>query len=341
MAGVYLYKNGSPSPYEYWERAGYTGDKTTPTPYLAWFKKTSSGDNSYTCNGTNPVRSMHGGIEEEARNRAYERFSGSLKEKMEMVASLAELNSTIDTVADGLGNLAKGLNAIRKGKFSQAAKHLGASDLKKFNDTVAGGWLAYQWALKPIVNDVTKGLNGLTTKMSSFTPVKVSATLSKSSTYTQGNWYWGGQNIDKWDSSVSVRISANVRISNPSLYRASETGLTNPFATALELIPFSFLLDWVSNVGDLVGSLDAFVGLELENAQTTIRREVSHYRTYNGNYPIQAFGPAIWINDHAIEFQRIPGVISPTFQFRNPCTSVVRAANALALLVSVTSSLRS
>jgi len=337
----YIFRSGGDK-FTHWERAGYTGDKSTPTPYKAWFKTVGSSNGTYQCNGSNTLNNMHSGVREEAYNKAYDRFIAKVKDKANMALNLAELNQTLDSVANGLGRLTKAFSCLKKGDprgMCKALKQALPQTLKDFNNDAAGAWLAYQWAFKPTVQDVVKDLNRSVDLFRCETPVVAYGSAEKFSRYTSNSDY--GVYFDDWRSRAQVKISAYVRISNNGLYRASQTGLTNPFALTYELIPFSFILDWVTNTGSIIGALDDFAGLELTKAHVTTKPFVRHDWIWPGPRPWY------WSDDAPSSYfeevqgiERALGISTPFFQTRNPFTGVTRAANALALLVSVTSSMR-
>jgi hypothetical protein len=62
---------------------------------------------------------------------------------------------------------------------------------------------------------------------------------------------------------VTVKRSrARYRIRDAGLKQLSQVGITNPALLVWELIPYSFVFDWIIPVGDFLGSLDALVGVE-------------------------------------------------------------------------------
>lgn len=59
------------------------------------------------------------------------------------------------------------------------------------------------------------------------------------------------------------------KIENPLVHLAQQLGLTNPFASAWELIPFSFLIDWVLSVGQALERLSALDGVAITECWRT------------------------------------------------------------------------
>lgn len=79
----------------------------------------------------------------------------------------------------------------------------------------------------------------------------------------------------KWSSSWSASghstYACSVAVTNPNLWLGNKLGLINPFGVAWDLVPWSFLVNMVSNMGQVMGSLTDFAGLTLSNTSLTTR----------------------------------------------------------------------
>jgi len=70
----------------------------------------------------------------------------------------------------------------------------------------------------------------------------------------------------KWTANKHIRWSRVVRggyvykIENESISTQQSFGILNPFVFAWEVIPYSFVVDWVANVGECLQGLNAFAG---------------------------------------------------------------------------------
>lgn len=55
-------------------------------------------------------------------------------------------------------------------------------------------------------------------------------------------------------------------MSNPELFALASLGLLNPASLAWELVPLSFVVDWIVPVGPFLEAMTAGVGIELSHA---------------------------------------------------------------------------
>lgn len=141
---------------------------------------------------------------------------------------------------------------------------------------------------------------------------------------------------NSWTGKFIVRLQARVRISNPNLYEANRLGLTNPAAVAWEVVPFSFLIDWFVNVGEVIGGYTSELGLEITDRQVLrfFKGDSSSVMIGNKNYPSYLYG---WDCKAKVALvKREVGLFpSPMLTYALPRISWTRAATAVSLLVSV------
>jgi len=69
-----------------------------------------------------------------------------------------------------------------------------------------------------------------------------------------------------------IRAKARYKISDPALKALAQMGITNPHLLVWELIPYSFVFDWIFPVGDFLSSIDAMNG----TSNLTVVRSVYH-----------------------------------------------------------------
>lgn len=190
--------------------------------------------------------------------------------------SISEAKGTIGMIGDAVVKLSTAYRQVRKGRFKSAAQTLGLRSTPKglsLRKSAERNWLQYRYGWRLVVYDIeslTKTLyDQLTTR-----PIllRVTAKAERHRKATQVT------NLVRFDNPYSgatlftVTVTKNIvtdqvcrggyvyEISNTALAGAQSFGLANPFVWAWEVIPYSFVLDWVVNVGSVLEGLTAFVG---------------------------------------------------------------------------------
>jgi hypothetical protein len=129
-----------------------------------------------------------------------------------------------------------------------------------------------------------------------------------------------------WGASVAIR--ARVKVQNVDLYRLEQLGLLNPAVLAWELVPFSFVVDWFTNVGDYLASFTDFIGLELTFPQTVYLSRNSEKVLYNWNGSLLLNGTY-----NLFSMRRTPGISGPALHVRSSkWPSATRGLTAISLL---------
>lgn len=78
-----------------------------------------------------------------------------------------------------------------------------------------------------------------------------------------------------WSATGHSTYSCGVTVANPHLWVANKLGLVNLAGIVWDLVPWSFLVNMVSNMGQVMGSLTDFVGLSLSNTSLTTKLTMS------------------------------------------------------------------
>lgn len=103
-------------------------------------------------------------------------------------------------------------------------------------------------------------------------------------------------------------------------------GLANPLQWILEAIPFSFVVDWFSNLSQVVGQWTDFYGYSFERTWRSYKYKATHdqvtFSPYGGGFSAEGF-----------VFQRYLDLPKPKLVFAYERFGVERAANAISLLV--------
>lgn len=116
---------------------------------------------------------------------------------------------------------------------------------------------------------------------------------------------------------IRCHLQARMRITNPNLLLAESLGLVNPAHVFWDWLPFSYMVDWVANVGKWLKSWTNFAGVELVDPMMTMSYSGSFAATsmYQWNY--QPRKTAI----NFFTMTRTRGLPSYQFIFNNPLQS--------------------
>lgn len=188
---------------------------------------------------------------------------------------------------------------------------------------VSSMWLEMYFGFLPLMGDIHDSLKVLSDPIRNLT--KVSGTgANQRHVSDRGYFTTSGTALDQ------CRIFAEVRINNPNLALAERMGLVNPLAIAWELVPFSFVVDWFTNVGQIAESVTDLAGI------TILRGGVTR-KTRGSGTLVESDGSTVW-NSFGLTtmmIQRSPGISTPELAFRNPLGDWKRAATQISLLVQL------
>ncbi|UUW21347.1 MAG: maturation protein [Sanya fiers-like virus 31] len=262
-------------------------------------------------------------------NNAYRKLLAAIGENAGLGVDLVEVNQSIDMISKRALQLTRFTRSLLRGDIIGAGKQLGLTekrvkktfysrrrksvvrirkevltlqktDVKGYSKLVADLWLEFHFGWEPLVKDIHDSI----TVLESITPshnVKVRGYAT--STYRRT----GSSGYDQWDIKSYWTLGALVQVSNPNLRLASQLGVVNPASLLWEVVPFSFVVDWFSNVGEFLASFTDFAGLSIRNAYQTnlevikVRHYVNppYYNEYVGEYvkcvrtPVSSFNKPI------------------------------------------------
>lgn len=117
-----------------------------------------------------------------------------------------------------------------------------------------------------------------------------------------------------------VTVGTLVTIVNPNRWLLERAGLLNPASVAWDLVPWSFLVNMVTNMGQLVNSITDFAGLSFDNQSTTYTFDISGAarvaNLYPTNHPGYGTSSSVYVlKDKGRTIGTIP---RPSFQFKMP-----------------------
>jgi hypothetical protein len=191
--------------------------------------------------------------------------------KVNLAVMYAEASKTSDLILDTARRIDRAYRAFRRGNLKVVASELGISPHK-----VHKTWLEYRYGWLPLLMDV-KGSAEFFAQQYIVRPVRWKASVSKKVVMaldlSEDMNPWGGPPTSHMSEllsrSLETKMVAWCELTSPHLSELQQLGLTNPSLVAWELVPFSFVFDWIISVGDWLTGLTALQGVTVLRAFTS------------------------------------------------------------------------
>lgn len=256
-------------------------------------------------------------------------------------ASLGEGGQTLNMFLSNGKTLIDALIAAKRLQWHQIPGILGMSRRDVLSGRFpANKWLEYQYGWRPLMSDIYAGQQKIHEVIEQGSLIRASATSSTAIGGSIGAW--GGMTVVNATASVRTVIAA--RIKNTQTRSINSWGLLNPLSVAWELVPFSFVVDWVMPIGNTFSALSATAGLEPMGGFRNVRKRWNLANTgesfsQGGDYTITTLNTGSF-GTSGFSFSRevLNGFPLPQFYATNPFmdkkgdAKLGRIANALALL---------
>jgi len=271
-------------------------------------------------------------------------LTGLKDQNINLGVAAAEGKQVVNMIANTATKLAGAGFAMKRGDLAGAAQALGISPKGKKHrrpstaKNLANNWLELQYGWMPLLSDIYGGAQYLANQK--YRPPRTK--LTSSSTKTGGS-----RTVVKGDLEITTDTISTTHTVKYVVYFSEPLGgnppvalgLTNPFAIAWELVPFSFVVDWFLPVGSYLSNIDATSGQTfIKGCKTEFWRGLSR-RVESGNgYVIGT--RKTWVYKHleatkeVIFCDRTKLNGFPTNKvpsFKNPLSGA-HVANAMALL---------
>lgn len=255
---------------------------------------------------------------------------------------LVELKKTLGMIRRPMDGLVQYLKAYQKRRRNPRYK--GGASLAA---TAAGSWLEYRFGWRPFLLEMEAGLDTLLN--GNFVPRKTSRAMRErtvTSTVQRVNHpsvLFGGFSADLTDQfSTTYTVRAGVLYAT-NMDLSSQLGFrwADLPSTAWELVPFSFVVDWFANVGDLIqalvpkGGVTHLAEFETIHVKSECRRTCSRISGATGWVYTPPEGTHVRIYE---TFERVPKLTSPGFSFAFSLEEALkgsRVLDAVALLTQI------
>ena len=192
---------------------------------------------------------------------------------------IAEAHKTVSMIGEMATDVAKFLQAISRGQKKIWTQR-----------QVDGLYMEYRYGWRLLVRDIVDACKAIYDAMRGGVLQKATS-YAKSSSVSSGSLgdYWisdpnigiTGTVIRKTDALSEVRITLYYRDDHPWTGTLQQFGISNPFLLGWEVIPLSFVVDWVLNVGGFLSSIDAFLG------KAFVKGCVSYKVTHKNSYSLE------------------------------------------------------
>lgn len=283
------------------------------------------------------------------RSRAITKALLKLKnQKMDLSVTYLEREQTANLLYDTAVSMKKAYRDVRKGKLKRAAERFRNTKFKgpkaivppaKSREEIVKRYNEIQYGWKPAMNDVLAASKALAARDS-----------------TDDMWcnyhvsVRGGAKSEKVDSLLdtagncdkrSYRFTkqrAHCRLfyrppTNDLLVAGQQLGLTNPFSTAYEVIPLSFILDFVLPIGGYLNVLDAALPYSFIGGWITEVTEINVVGVLTGKGNVTAEGYSKCYK-HQSDRQSLSMSPFPDFPDMR-AAGLTQTSNAMAIFASI------
>lgn len=192
-----------------------------------------------------------------------------------LVVSAMEAKKTVGMIGDAVQRLSRAYSHVRHGKFKAAATALGLKDVParvgKLH-TPDKNWLEYRYGWRLVVYDLASLMKTLYDVLRNRPPLLRVTAVARSGRKTRISLgreeiiLPNGQRCGSYAVTRQVEYKDEVKggyvyeLESVAIANQQSFGIVNPFLWAWELIPYSFVLDWILNLGAVLEGISAFAG---------------------------------------------------------------------------------
>jgi len=306
----------------------------------------------------------------EAYAKAYEGLKNQISGTASLAVNLAERKQSVDMIAKRASQLLRFGRQLKSFDFLGAAKTLGLKprkeesgwrrlgkdrvyrlktrkrelNLRPSAKSFGSNWLEFHFGWAPLVKDIHSSatiLNEPLFRNSLYKSIEGRATVwpqqpPAPSLNQDGQFGYTDHTMSH------VKIGCRIAVSDPNAFNLNRLGLINPALVVWELVPFSFVLDWFTNVSSVLSSYTDFVGLSVTDSYTThfamCKRRVWNYydpalMVYRPDWPASWAGLNRTASAVSVFCQRKSGIATPSLVFKElKAPSAIRGLTAISLL---------
>lgn len=243
---------------------------------------------------------LPGGIAE-ARNASLESLSEMVRGQLDLSIDAMQFDQTMKLKRQASHMIGETFRLLRScrhalGPSLKKARSRGRFDWRKPPKLVSDAWLAWVYGVKPTMQSIyDTGARLLTPEANDYV-VGLSSTGSSTNTFNKTTVLFDGETrkeVMEADLYRSVRCRHSCQYSTKAgmhLQRMAGYTSLNPISMAYELCPYSFVVDWVYNIGGYLRVLETsllYSDTLSKGCETITTLDVVNYSVYgtNGTQP--------------------------------------------------------
>lgn len=297
-----------------------------------------------TVNSLNTFPNPGASDESAALFRLYSKVGSAQPSLTTAIGESPELAATLLTIFDEGYKLARAILKLRIDYIlGKAASTL---DIKKISQL----WLTWVYGIKPVISDLQDTLRVLSQSDRLWRSYTVTTTTRRSSSIDDPpawvsafyHGLFGEEDID----STTWGVLLLGRLSFDKYLDTRVKGAQNAIATAYELAPFSFMLDWFIDFGSYLASAKIFSEQEYKAWRTRCR---THHQDAFGHFGENVYMPGSYLDSLPFRFRKkyfvcertplseLPGMPFPTLIRADhlfDMSQINKAINALAIAIT-------
>lgn len=226
---------------------------------------------------TTPYASLNQLIVSNLQNRARaEARLKALDTNLDLAETFTGMPQTVRLVAERATQVIRAFVALRGRHYQRAADILGLRRKWGEHHNQANVWLEMQYGWLPLLSDIFDGTEEIYKLVShrNVNPVKVVTRRLGSNLFIYGtnpsNANWGSLRAEK-SARATVEVKLRFAIADPFVAYMSQLRVNNPAYIAWTALPYSFVVDWMLPVGDMLSALNSHIGLKFHGGYVTTK----------------------------------------------------------------------
>lgn len=204
---------------------------------------------------------------------------------IDLGVALGEYRQTAEFVSSVISKVVKSGRALKKGNISKALRVLTGRKNDSWKDipnVASDMWLAYSYALRPLLNDVYGAVTALA---NSKKPYIVVERVRTGMVFPVKGFVQNGDKsfTSSVDGSLSVSGQIEYTVENPLIRSLDMLGVLNPVSVAWELVTLSFVADWFLPIGKYLSEIVPPQGVKFQDGWISVKAKggVSHRTDLN------------------------------------------------------------